>query len=363
MRGIPYLLYILGGLIGMRAFGYVRRSSSERKTNYSVESQKKVITDLATHFGDIIKDGDIYVDEGYSGTTLKRPNVQKMLREIATCKEDEIHLYIWLSSRLSRNLMYTNSLRYVFEKYNVKVISQNEDWVSLEEMRNTPDSSLKPNIIGAADEAEIARDRYRTKVGLKTSAERGNYAKGGTVPPTGYKFISEKGVKGRTIEIDENYVEVMLYILKEIHDHQRTIESIALELDSRKACGVKWSYSKVYKAVTNKIIYGCFESSYVSLENHSPAYIEKEYYDECMRILNSRRKEVNHKYLFKKKIKCCQCDVLCSEIPTIHYPRNVSTKKPKRANKKKVYKYYFCPICKKRINEDKNVEKYDCRYK
>ena len=64
----------------------------------------------------------------------------------------------------------------------------------------------------------------------------------------------------------------------------------------------------------------------------------------CIRD-SGRRKEYHYKYLFKNLIKCGDCDCWCSEIPTIHYPRN-GNKKGRR-----VYKYYYCPCCKQRINE------------
>ena len=55
--------------------------------------------------------------------------------------------------------------------------------------------------------------------------------------------------------------------------------------------------------------------------------------------------KTHHKYLFKNLIKCGDCGAWCNEVPTIHYPRNGN----KRG--KKIYKYYCCPNCSKRINE------------
>ena len=81
------------------------------------------------------------------------------------------------------------------------------------------------------------------------------------------------------------------------------------------------------------------------IKDHSPAYCSEKYYEEIQNVLHGRKKEYHYKYLFKNLIKCEDCDCWCSEIPTIHYPRN-RNKKGRR-----VYKYYFCPCCKQRINE------------
>lgn len=329
----------------MKIFGYIRRSSSERnKSNYSIESQQRVCSDLAARDNMTIEKW--YIDEGYSGTTLKRPHMQRMLRDIANAKQ-EILIYIWLSSRLSRDSNHCNSLRYVFSKYNVTVISDNDDWASLEDIESHPDRTIAPRIISLSDETEVHRDRKRTRTGLTTSARKGNYTKGGVTPPTGYVFKKNSGVdaKGRKIEIDANYVSTMLYILTQIHDNKRSIDSLAIELNSKKACGVNWSYSKIYKAVTDHIIYGRFVTSYVDIRGHSPAYCSEAYYNEMQIIMHRRKKETHHKYLFKNLIKCDECDAWCNEVPTIHYPRNGDKRD------KKIYKYYCCPNCSKRINE------------
>lgn len=217
-------------------------------------------------------------------------------------------------------------------------------------MKHTPDKSLLPNIIGAADEVEIARFRQRTIEGLITSAKSGNYPKGGKLPPTGYCFVYNTDRRGRRIEIDPTYVDTMIYMFHQLHDHKRSIESLAYELDSKKACETSWSPSKVYKAVVNPIIYGHLKTIYVDIEYHSPALMTKHYYDEMQTIIRGRRKEHHYRYLFKNLVKCGECDTWYSEIPTIHYPRNALTTTQRKRNKK-VYKYYYCPNCNKRINE------------
>ena len=85
----------------MKVFGYARRSSSEKsKSNYSIESQKRVCNELAARDNRTIEKW--YIDEGYSGTTLKRPHMQEMLKAIAAA-DQEIIIYVWLASRLSRD--------------------------------------------------------------------------------------------------------------------------------------------------------------------------------------------------------------------------------------------------------------------
>lgn len=338
----------------MKVFGYVRRSSNESKvSNYSINSQKRICMEKAKANGEEIQEW--YVDEGYSGSTLKRPDIQKILRQLPKFENEPVHIYIWMSSRLSREPMHVRSLRHVFEKYNVEVISAENDWVSLSEVEISPDTALKSELVGMIDKNELIRVKKRTKVGLKTSAQAGNYVKGGPYPPTGWLFVQNENGKGRRAELDPNYVETVIYICKQIHDNKRSIESIALELDAKKASNTNWNYTKVYNVVTNPFLYGrLIVSDYIDIYNHSPAYITKEYFDEMQLIIHGRRKEIKHSYLFKNMVKCDKCNTLCSEIPTIHYERGTETKpKHKRKKYRKVYLYYYCPSCKQRINEIK----------
>lgn len=334
--------------------GYIRRSSNEKKkANYSIESQTTVIEELARQNGEQIDKW--FIDEGYSGTTLKRPNMQKMLKDFPLIKE-EIHLYAWISSRISRNTSDTQSLRFVFEKYDVKVITLDDNWVTFDEMKNNPDKAFSKKMINSVDENEVARDRYRTMQGLKTSAiQNRNYCKGGKNVQTGYIAVPNKNGKGRKIEIDYKYVDTILYLLSQVHDFHRTIDSLAIELNAKKACGVSWSFSKIYNFLTDHIIYGRFLTSYADVRNHSPAWCSEKYFNEIQEVLNSRRKETKHKYLFKNLIQCECCNTWCIEIPTIHYPRTSNEKRRKR--EKKIYKYYVCPKCQNRINENKLLEK------
>ena len=330
----------------MKTYGYIRRSSSERnRANYSVASQKRICESLAKRDGRMIQKW--VIDYGASGTTLQRPHLQKMLREIANEKEDQIFLYIWMASRLSRDVNHCNSLRYVFRKYNVTVISANNDWVSLEDIEENPDLAIGARIVNISDEAEVRRDRKRTYTGLITTAKNGNYPHGSANPPIGWKFLKKSNNSGRKIEIDPDSVNTILYILQLVHDEKRSLESIVRDLNSKHALEIKWTYQKLHKLVTNPLLYGRLLTKYVDIEGHSPAYCSKKYFEEMQMIMSHRKKEMRYKYLFKNMVICHQCRILCTEIPTIHYSSAHS-----RRNKK-IYKYYYCPNCNKRINETK----------
>ena len=66
----------------MRAGLYARVSTEEQADNYSIPSQMSVLREYAQKRGYEVR-GE-YIDIGYSATTTRRPELQGMLRDIAS---------------------------------------------------------------------------------------------------------------------------------------------------------------------------------------------------------------------------------------------------------------------------------------
>ena len=89
--------------------GYVRVSTEEQqKHGFSIIDQKNEISMFAMQRG--VEISCFYEDEGYSATSLKRPNIQNLIRRIASNEINEI--YVRHSDRLIRNLLLRRSLYY-----------------------------------------------------------------------------------------------------------------------------------------------------------------------------------------------------------------------------------------------------------
>jgi site-specific DNA recombinase len=75
------------------------RISKDRKKQVSIEAQSKKGMEYANSIG---KDYKIYIDKGYSGTTVKRPSLIKLISDI----ENKIISDVWIydQSRLERNI-------------------------------------------------------------------------------------------------------------------------------------------------------------------------------------------------------------------------------------------------------------------
>lgn len=162
------------------------RVSTDDQTEYSPDSQLKLIRDYAKREGYLIPDEYVYQDEGISGKSAsKRPAFRLM---IATAKETPppfTSIFVWKYSRFSRNqeeaIMYKNLLR----KNGVSVVSISEP------SSDGPFSSLIERIIEWMDEYYLINLSTEVHRGMVEKASRGE-APGN--PPFGYSVANKRFV-------------------------------------------------------------------------------------------------------------------------------------------------------------------------
>lgn len=321
---------------------YARVSTSEQnKKGLSIGEQVDDIQDFARREGVIIDEN--YIDRGKSGTNVNRPELQRMFKEIAAGKIETI--YIKYANRLVRSSVYIESFRKVFDKYDVKIISINEDWAGL---HDTSDRQMTCNIIGNVDASEPKRAKKRTTDGLRKSAMLGNWAV--TRVPLGFK--KEKNPMSpehNLIKPLEEWREVIDIIVKKIIDDQATAESIANYLNSINALDRKWTGKVILKIATKPEYYGGYDQKYYqNLEGtHHSGFYDRKTHDEIDKIIHGRRKEKKYTYLFKQIARCDRCGSILTCDTTL--------KKVKRNNvsTNQTYLYYYCEDCNTRINETK----------
>jgi site-specific DNA recombinase len=96
----------------MRCAGYIRISVGKQTDNYSVDAQKRAITDWVKARGwELV---NLYIDEGHSGRSLNRPAFQQLRRDAADGKFD----------RLARSMADSFAVKSLFRRdYGIKVFS------------------------------------------------------------------------------------------------------------------------------------------------------------------------------------------------------------------------------------------------
>ncbi len=106
----------------LRVAGYARVSTDEQKKyGYSIQAQTEEITQWCNdNDHDLIH---IYIDEGFSASTMKRPQLQAMLSNL---KNLDAIAFTRLD-RLSRNVLEANKMLELLQQNGVAMISICED--------------------------------------------------------------------------------------------------------------------------------------------------------------------------------------------------------------------------------------------
>jgi site-specific DNA recombinase len=155
----------------------------------------------------------LYDDGGFSGGTMDRPELQRLLSDIAEGKVDVVVVY--KIDRLTRSLF---DFAKIVEAFDAKGVS----FVSITQQFTTSTSMLTLNVLlsFAQFERELASERIRDKIAA--SKKRGMWM--GGLPPLGYDITDRKLVvnedEARTVlDIFWRYIEL------------RSVRALKAELD------------------------------------------------------------------------------------------------------------------------------------
>ncbi|MBP1562402.1 MAG: recombinase family protein [Oscillospiraceae bacterium] len=171
---------------------YVRLSKDDERAgeSLSIENQKLILTKYVAEQGWNIV--DIYVDDGYSGTSFDRPAVTRLLED---AKAGKINLIIVKDlSRFGRNYIQVGQyIDYIFPTYNIRFIALNDNVDTLNS--NSTAMDMLP-IMNVFNEWHAANTSKKIKAVIEANCKAGKYRT--TFAPYGY-------VKGD----DENHLPVV----------------------------------------------------------------------------------------------------------------------------------------------------------
>jgi site-specific DNA recombinase len=145
---------------------YARVSSDRQREERTIESQVAALTEYADKKEYTVPNEWIFKDEGYSGSTLVRPGLDR-LRDLAS--EDQIEtLLIYSPDRLSRKYAYQVLLIEEFSRNGVDVVFIKSPKAS------TPEEELLLQFQGMIAEYERAQIIERSRRGKRHRARLGS---------------------------------------------------------------------------------------------------------------------------------------------------------------------------------------------
>ncbi len=237
---------------------YTRKSTDERldmefnTLDAQRESCEAYITSQKSEGWVVSKEK--YDDGGFSGGSLERPALRKLLDDI---KAGKVHIIVvYKIDRLTRSLMDFAKLVQVFDEYGTTFVSVTQSFNTTTSMGRL---TLNVLLSFAQFEREVSGERIRDKIAA--SKARGMWM--GGVPPIGYK------IEHRQLVVNPGEVK----LARHIFDHYLAlgnVRSLKAELDRE---GIK---SPKRKSLTGKTYGGSSFSRgalYWVLKN--PAYIGK----------------------------------------------------------------------------------------
>ena len=170
----------------LKAAIYIRVSTdAQREEGYSIDAQKEMLTAYCVSKG--IKDYDYYIDGGFTGSNIERPELKRLIDDIKNRLVNCVLVY--KLDRLSRSQKDTLYLiEDVFNPHGVDFISLNESMDT-----STPLGRLMLGILSAFAQLERENIRERTRMGMKERVKAGLWMGGGRIP-FGYDYDKEQGI-------------------------------------------------------------------------------------------------------------------------------------------------------------------------
>jgi DNA invertase Pin-like site-specific DNA recombinase len=230
----------------------------------------------------------LYDDGGFSGGTLERPALKRLLDDIDARQIDVIVVY--KVDRLTRALSDFAKLVDIFERCGVSFVSITQQFNTTTSMGRL---TLNVLLSFAQFEREVIGERVRDKIAA--SKKKGMWM--GGMPPLGYD------VKDRKLVVNDNEARIVV----DIHRHYLALKSVRALKDELARAGIKskrrirpdgteyggqkLSRGALYLMLQNRIYRGEITHKGRSYPGEHPAIIEQPLWDEVQAVLAKNRIE------------------------------------------------------------------------
>jgi site-specific DNA recombinase len=299
---------------------YIRVSTDEQaKHGNSIEEQKERIIQYCKMNG--LGTPVFYVDDGYSGKNMKRPELTRLLRNV---EAGEVAMVITTKlDRLSRKLYHTLKIIDQLQRCHCKYTCLNMD-MDL----NTPQGMLMLQNMGsfAEFEREMTRERVRDNL-LSIARKASETKKAFTIPCYGYDTVDEKFVINE--EEAENVRMIVNWLLEGYGPRLIATRLNSPEYNVKTKVGGLWYPNTVRQLVKRETLFGALvynrtyrrngegktlkrpKEEWIVIEDHHPAIIDRETWEEIQITLQGRKRSHkqanNERWLLSGLLYCGHC--------------------------------------------------------
>jgi site-specific DNA recombinase len=230
---------------------YARVSSEAQEKNATVESQVVALRERAKADGHVVLPTDIYIDNGYSGSSLVRPALEK-LRDRAADGELDL-LYVHSPDRLARRYAYQVLLLEELSRCRVLVQFLNGT------MGNTAEDQLLVQVQGMIAEYERAKILERSRRGKLHKARTGsvNPMSGA---PYGFQYVCKTADEPARYQVLLHEAKVVRQIFDWFVTEQMSMLAITRRLNAEqiptRRGGPRWGTTAVWNILRNPAVAG-----------------------------------------------------------------------------------------------------------
>jgi DNA invertase Pin-like site-specific DNA recombinase len=274
----------------LRCAIYTRKSSDEglEQAFNSLDAQREACTAFALsqkHEGWSVLP-TLYDDGGYSGGTLDRPALQRLLADIADAKVDVVVVY--KIDRLTRSLFDFAKIVEAFDSRGVSFVSITQQFNTTTSMGRL---TLNVLLSFAQFEREVAGERIRDKIAA--SKKKGMWM--GGLPPLGY------AIRDRMLVVNQEEAKTLLHIYRR-YVELRSVRALKVELDAAgirskrrtyadgTVCGGhKLSRGALYLMLQNRIYRGEITHKGDAYPGEHKAIVDEALWDKVQAILAENR--------------------------------------------------------------------------
>lgn len=292
----------------MRGVQYIRVSDEEQAIEgYSIQAQKALLDRKFAEWGAQVV--GVYIDDGYSAKHMRRPDLQRLLKDIETIRPDFIAF--WKLDRWTRSDRDWHALQDILDKYNVELrsaIGENLKGTTAFERFNVGLNVLL---------GQFEREQISERVHFVMMERHQKGLRNGAKPPYGYDLIDGKLI------VNPEQAKVVKRIFDMYINKLAGFREIAVTLnrDPNKPDDKIWNYSTVRYTLMNPVYCGKLRWNYrksngkrtgkevITDGDHEPiideALFQKVYKEISARVKGG--KTVSSAYAFSGILRCARC--------------------------------------------------------
>lgn len=278
-------------------FSYCRVSTDEQVEKYGLPSQLDAIRKYAKdHDIEIVRE---YSEEGVSGTTIDRPELNRLKADMVTDRPDCILFYD--VSRMSRDLLNQLNLCHDIEALGVKI-----EFAQGGEKEDTPEGELFFQIRGSFAEFERKQTLEKSRRGRNSRMQSGLFMGGAACRMYGYDYSEGKRVINETGKVVK---QIYTWYLegRKVNEIVTLLKASNVPSPSGQAI---WSRFTIVKMLRNRAYTGT--ATFNGIELTQPALISEADF-EAAQLMLKRKQELatrhqKHDYLLAGFIFCDACN-------------------------------------------------------